>query len=111
MADYLGAGTGRGRAWQMRLYYTPESIGDLARLREFIAAKSPEFASRIAAELVAGISRLRDLPNLSRKVLKAPNPGAVRDLSVGMYIVRYLVRDSEIHVLRIWHKREDWASL
>jgi plasmid stabilization system protein ParE len=95
----------------MRLYYTPESIGDLARLREFIASKNPESASRIAAELVAGIARLKDLPQLGRKVLKAPNPEAVRDLSVGMYIVRYLVRDNEIHILRIWHKREDWSNV
>lgn len=95
----------------MRLYYTPESIGDLVRLREFIAVKSPESAGRIAAELLAGIARLKELPNLGRKVLKAPNPEAVRDLSVGMYIVRYLIRDSEIHVLRIWHKREDWSNV
>lgn len=94
----------------MKLYYTPESIGDLARLREFIANKNPEAAQRIGTELATGISKLKELPYLGRKVSKAPNPEAVRDLAVSLYIVRYLVLENEIHVLRIWHKREDWAN-
>lgn len=94
----------------MRLLYTPEAIDDLRRLREFIAENNPEAAERIGSELVGGINKLVDLPFLGRKVLKAPNPEMVRDLSVGSYIVRYLLLENELHVLRVWHKREDWAN-
>lgn len=94
----------------MKLLYTPEAITDLRRLREFIAEKNPEAAEKVGPQLVADISRLTTLPYLGRKTQRAPNPEMVRDLSAGAYIVRYLILDDEIHVLRIWHKREDWAS-
>ena len=95
----------------MKLLYTPEAITDLRRLREFIAEKSPEAAEKIGPQLMADISRLTKLPYLGRKVQRAPNPEMVRDLSAGAYIVRYLVLDEDIHVLRVWHKREDWTSV
>jgi len=95
----------------MRLLYTPEAITDLRRLREFIAEKNPEAAEKVGPQLVADISRLTTLPYLGRKAQRAPNPEVVRDLSSGAYIVRYLILDDEIHVLRIWHKCEDWASV
>lgn len=95
----------------MKLLYTPEAINDLRRLREFIAEKNPEAAEKIGPQLMADISRLTTLPYLGRKVQRAPNPEKVRDLSSGTYIVRYLILDDEIHVLRVWHKREDWASV
>ncbi|QIL88345.1 hypothetical protein GNX18_00070 [Microbulbifer sp. SH-1] len=39
----------------MILQYSPESIADLTRLREFIAEKNPIAAQRIAGELLEGI--------------------------------------------------------
>ena len=94
----------------MKLLYTPEAIMDLRRLREFIAQKNPEAAEKVGPQLVADISRLTTLPYLGRKTLRAPNPEMVRDLSAGAYVVRNLILGDEIHVLRVWHKREDWAS-
>ncbi len=94
----------------MNLFYTPESIADLERLREFIEVKNPKSAQRISAELVSGISKLQVLPNIGRKVMQSPNPEKIRDLSVGKYIVRYLILENEIHILRIWHRREDWDN-
>ncbi len=94
----------------MNLYYTPEAISDLERLRAFIAAKNPSAAKKIAAELLTGIAILKQIPHLGRKVIKAPNPEMMRDLSVSLYIVRYLIVDDEIHILRVWHKRENWPS-
>ncbi|MGJ0514764.1 MAG: type II toxin-antitoxin system RelE/ParE family toxin [Methylomicrobium sp.] len=91
----------------MIISYTPEAVEDLQRLRAFIAEKNPASAQKIAAELLAGIAKLKDLPNLGRKAAKAPNPEMMRDLSVSLYIVRYLILDDEIHILRIWHKREN----
>lgn len=95
----------------MKLLYTPEVITDLRRLREFIAEKNPEAAQKIGPQLVSDILRLEAFPYLGRKVQRAPNPEMVRDLSAGAYIVRYLILDNEIHVLRVWLKREDWARV
>ena len=89
----------------MRVLYTPESIGDLQRLREFIEIKNPQAAQRIAKSIIKGISQLKTLPLLGIEVDKAPNPEMVRDLIIGSYIVRYLVR-SEINILRVWHHKE-----
>lgn len=94
----------------MIVSYTPEARDDLQRLRAFIAEKNPAAAQKIAVELLAGIAMLKELPYLGRKVAKAPNPEIMRDLSVSLYIVRYLILGDEIHVLRIWHKRENWTS-
>ncbi len=89
----------------MKVLYTPESIGDLQRLREFIEIKNPQAAQRIAKSIIKGITQLKTLPLLGVEVDKAPNPEMVRDLIIGNYIVRYLV-GSEIIILRVWHHKE-----
>jgi plasmid stabilization system protein ParE len=92
------------------VFYTPEARDDLQRLRAFIAENNPAAAQKIAADLLAGIAMLKEPPYLGRKVEKAPNPEIMRDLSVSLYIVRYLILGDEIHILRIRHKRENWSS-
>ena len=94
----------------MIIFYTPEASEGLQRLRTFIAEKNPAAAQQIAVDLLAGIAMLKELPYIGRKVTKAPNPEIMRDLSVSLYIVRYLILDDEIHILRICHKRENWSS-
>lgn len=94
----------------MIVFYTTEARDDLQRLRAFIAEKNPAAAQKVAVDLLAGIGMLRELPYLGRKVAKAPNPEIMRDLSVSLYLVRYLILGDEIHILRIWHKRENWPS-
>lgn len=91
----------------MKIIFTPESIDDLRRLREFIAQNNPDFANRIANYLVIGIGKLKTFPNLGVEVKKAKSD-MIRDLILGDYIVRYLVLQKAIHILRIWHHKEDW---
>jgi len=94
----------------MNVFYTPEAIDDLQRLGAFIAEKNLAAAQQIAADLLAGIAMLKELPYLGRKVKKAPNLEIMRDLSVSLYVVRNLIHGDEIHILRIWHKRENCSS-
>ena len=91
----------------MRIYYSPESIEDLRRLREFIDIKNPTAAQKIAASISKGIKQLNSFPYLGVKVPKAPNPEVIRDLIIGNYIVCYLVNDEEIYVLRVWDHKEN----
>ncbi len=91
----------------MIISYTPEAIGDLKRLREFSEVKNPLPAQRVATSILNGISQLKTFPYLGVEVQQAPNPEMVRDLIIGNYIARYLLRSKNIDILRIWHHKED----
>ncbi len=91
----------------MRLGYSQEAVEDLVRLRDFIAEKNPEAAARIAERLVVGIENLKVFPKLGRPVEQAPEPERIRDLFLENYVLRYLVLEKSVHILRIWHQREN----
>ncbi len=95
----------------MNLRFSPESIDDLIRLREFIEDKNPVAAQRIANDLLLGLEKLKVFPEIGLKVERAFEPQRIRDLFIGNYTVRYLVGDGEIVVLRIWHGKEDEKDL
>lgn len=95
----------------MNVRYTHEAINDLKRLREFIAEKNPLAAQRIANELLTGIEKLKTFPRMGIGVSKAPDPETIRDLFIGLYTVRYLLLESEIFILRIWHDKETEKDL
>lgn len=95
----------------MNVHYTPESIEDLTRLREFIAENNPLAAQRIANELLTGIAKLKVFPRMGIGVARAPDPEAIRDLYIDQYTVRYLLSESDIFILRIWHDKEQERSL
>lgn len=90
----------------MRISYSPESILDLQRLREFIEIKNPHAAQEIAVSLLEGIKQLKAFPYLGVKVTQAQDPEMIRDLIVGVYRVRYLVDGDEVYILRAWHHKE-----
>lgn len=90
----------------MNLVYTDEAIGDLMRLRGFIAEHNPPAAGRVAAELVDKIELLADSPYLGIEVPLAPSPGTIRDMIFGRYIVRYSTHTSTVIILRVWHELE-----
>lgn len=91
----------------MKLVYTDEAIGDLKRLREFIAVHNPTAASRIAAELISKIELLPTFPKLGTPVALAPVPDVIRDMIFGNYVVRYSLHSSTIIILRVWHGLEN----
>jgi len=69
----------------MKIVFTPESIEDLARLREFIEIKNPDAAKRIANLLIDGIGKLKRFPYLGVEISSAPDPELMRDLILGNY--------------------------
>lgn len=90
----------------MRLLWTRSALSDLTRLYEFLA---PENRAAAAATI-------RLLANAPRRLLANPRIGQqlrqfesreVRRLVVRQYEIRYEIRDDVIHVLRLWHTRED----
>lgn len=91
----------------MKIRYSQESIGDLHRVVEFVEAKNPFAARRIAIDLQEGVEKLKQFPKIGLPVLKATDPEQIRDLYVGNYTVRYLIAGDMIYVLRIWHNKDD----
>ncbi len=91
----------------MRISYSPEAVDDLVRLREFIEVHNPTAARRIAKAIREGIKQLKSFPYLGVAVARAPNPEIIRDLVVGKYIVRYLIRSDDLYILRVWHQKEN----
>jgi toxin ParE1/3/4 len=90
----------------MKVRYSPESINDLIRLRNFIKDKNPVAAQRIANELLDGINKLKLFPNIGLPVMRAAAPQDIRDLFIDNYTVRYLIGNNEIYILRMWHGKE-----
>jgi plasmid stabilization system protein ParE len=95
----------------MSLRFSPEAVGDLARLRKFIEEKNPAAAQRIARDLLFGMEKLKVFPEIGLKVDRAFEPHRIRDLFIGKYTVRYLIGDGEIVILRLWHSKEHERDL
>lgn len=91
----------------MKLVYSEQAVGDLVRLRAFIAQNDSSAAARVAAELIARMDYLCLFPAMGVEVGQAPDPSAIRDAVFGSYVVRYSPRDEVIIVLRIWHHYEN----
>ena len=93
-----------------RLNWLPSALADLARLREFIRVHNPAAANRAASRIRAGVGKLPDHPHLGKGVEDINNPN-LRDLFIpfgqGGYWLRYLIRQDDIVVVRIWHGREN----
>ena len=93
----------------MKLAFSREARGDLVRLRAFIAGHDPAAAQRVARRLIQGIERLIRHPRLGKRVAIAPGqeaPEEIRDWLVAHYVVRYLIANGRIIVLRVWHDKE-----
>lgn len=82
----------------------------MQRLHDSIAENNPTAARHIARELLDGIRGLRRFPRMGKRVTIAPEqfaPDEIRDWFSGDYIVRYLILDDRIVILRVWHGKED----
>lgn len=95
----------------MKIIYTQKALHDLERLRDFISQENHLAAKKIAHNIVSAIKRLKDFPQQGRQVRnKQQTIDEIRDLIIGKYIVRYLILQQEIHVLRLWHGKENWTN-
>jgi len=87
----------------MSLRFTERALGDLARLKEFIAERDPASAERVVAALVESLRSLAAQPLAGRSLDDLP----VRQWIAGNYVVRHVVRrNDEVVIVRIWHGRE-----
>ena len=95
-----------------RVKILPEAIADLVRLREFIHVHNPVAASRAAKCIREAIHKIPHHPFLGHPVAGIDNPELLErfiPFGKGGYWIEYLVKEEEIHIVKIWHGREDRA--
>lgn len=94
----------------MKHAFSAEALSDLQRLHDFIADQNPSAAQHVACELLDGIHSLRRFPRMGKRVgitSEKLAPEEIRDWFTGSYIVRYLLLENRIIILRVWQGKED----
>ena len=91
----------------MDIEYSQDALEDLERLRQFLEDAGAPYAEEMTSDIIRGLQNLRLFPRIGLPVRHSPDPDAMRDWYIGKYCVRYLIGKDMIHVLRIWHGKED----
>jgi plasmid stabilization system protein ParE len=86
--------------------WSSEARDDVDRLVDFIAAPDPILAGEIEQQLEQAPKKLQDFPRRGSR-LSEFDSREVREFRVGGYLLRYELAGTDIHVLRIFHGRED----
>ncbi|MGC1508946.1 type II toxin-antitoxin system RelE/ParE family toxin [Ketobacter sp.] len=89
----------------MKLKFTPVALRDLKRLRQFIAIHDPQAARRYSERLKQSLKHLTKHPDMGKPI---EEPLGVRELVAGDYVARYLVKETDVIVLKIRHEKEEW---
>ena len=87
----------------MQIRFSPESVQDLKRLYDFLAQHDTEAARTTVLNLKTAINRFAEMPHIGRLLEDIED---VREFVFGRYVVRYLVRDEAVYILRFWHSKE-----
>jgi len=90
----------------MALRWARAAYADLRRIHEFLEPVNPVAAARSVRTVVAMVRRIPAQPRLGERVTGFGNR-EVRRVFVQSYEVRYEITGSDVHVLRIFHTRED----
>lgn len=90
----------------VKVKWTSKAMGDLARLHRFLAEVNPKAAAKAILGMTGAVDRLAEQPRIGRR-LDEFQRDEVRRVIAGPYEIRYAVTDDMIHVIRLWHTRED----
>ena len=90
----------------MKIVWSSSGWADLDRLHAFLAERDLEAADAAFDRLANAPTVLQDFPRRGPR-LSQFNPREVRELHVGMYLLRYELSGGEIAILRFFHARED----
>lgn len=89
----------------VRLDYTEGFWDGLKRVTAFLADKNPAAAAHVAWRLRQAPKALLSQPRQGQRLM-VYQPREVRRLLIGPYEIRYEIERSHIHVLGVWHTRE-----
>ncbi len=89
----------------MRIVRSPEAIADLDAIWVYIAAHDFEAADRIVDQVVAATNRLADYPESGSPRFHIRS--GLRSITVGKYIVYYVVEPEKVRLVRVMHGARD----
>jgi len=91
-----------------RLKWTPRSLRDVVRLRDFLVPMSREAAKRAVKAIRRGVKLLGKHPEMGRPVDELPTEFRewVIEFGNGAYVVMYHYDGKEVVILAIRHGRE-----
>jgi len=93
-----------------RLVLTEEAREDFIRLHNFICEHNYHAANRFAKVLKKGLKQPIIHPLLGKQVIDI-NILELRDRYIPFgqtgYVVRYLIKNDEIQIIKIWNEREN----
>jgi plasmid stabilization system protein ParE len=90
----------------MKLTWTERAVSDLERLHEFLASVNPKAAARAIQAIVRRAGTLPHRPRIGERIERY-DPREIRRILAGRYEVPYELSGAGIHILRIWHTREN----
>jgi len=79
---------------------------DLRSIHDFIAHDSPHYARKVTQDIAAKTDILDELPRMGKVVPELGNE-AIRELSLYSYRILYEIREPDVVVLAVIHKRRD----
>ena len=82
---------------------------DLRSIHDFIAHDSRHYAKKVTQDIREKTEILDRLPQLGRTVPEVGDE-TVRELSVYSYRIIYEIKDPDVFVLAVVHKRKDFAA-
>lgn len=93
----------------MSVRWSPQAIGDLSSIREFIEQENPRAGRDVVLQIIGHISRM--LPAFPQSGRPGRVPGT-RELVVPgtAYIVPYRVQGLEVQILRVYHAARRWPD-
>lgn len=80
---------------------------DLRSIHYFIAHNSTHYAKKVSHDIVARTDGLKGLPRIGKTVPELGNEN-IRELSLYSYRIIYEIREPDIVVLAVIHKRRDF---
>lgn len=90
----------------MRIIWTTKGANDIIRLHAFLTTVDPDAAAKVVQMLQRAPDKLIAFPRIGER-FQTLMPREVRKLKVGNYEMRYEIYRDEIHILKIFHGRED----
>lgn len=88
------------------IVFSKKAASDLVHLKAFICADSLHLGKKIQIKIASEIRKLSSFPRLGKISSYDQKNEKMRDLIVRDYVIRYLISEKEIWILRVWHGRE-----
>lgn len=85
-----------------KIVWTPQSIGDLESIAEYIASDSVFYANLVVENIIISVESLKIFPKIGRVVPEYHHKD-IREIFYKRYRIIYEINDKSIDILTIFH--------